>query len=267
MLDFLAKWFGSNSRKKSKPAQRRRQARIGVEELMPRILPSAGPLAMGCGHHGGDDSTSALTASADTAGDSCHHGDHGSHGAAFVASLTSTTTTGETGQAQFNPTTGQLTVRVKGAAANATLDVFIGTSTTPVGTLTTDADGDGKVTLTVPSTTTISGATAITVGDLTGTFAQVEFTAPLTGATGVSGNAKYNSTKNVLHLSLTGAAASTTYNVTINSTVVGTLTTDSTGAGKLKVTPASTVTIAAGSTLTVVLPATGSTPILTGIFA
>ena len=267
MLDFLAKLFGSKSKKTGKPAPRRRQARVGFEELMPRVLPSAGPLAMGCGHHGGDDGPSALTGSADAGGDSCHHGDHGSHGAAFVASLTSAATTGETGQAQFNPTSGQLTVRVKGAAANTTLNVLIGTSTTPVGTLTTDADGDGKVTLTVPSTTTIAASTAITVGDLTGTFTQVEFTASLTGATGVSGSAKYNATKNVLHLSVTGAAASTTYNVTVNSTVVGTLTTDSTGAGKFKVTPASTVTVAAGSTLTVVLPATGSTPILTGTFA
>src|SRR5207302_859299 len=105
-----------------------------------------------------------------------------------------------------------------------------------------------KLTIT-EAASAIQAGTAITVGDLNGTFAQVEFTASLTGATGVSGSAKYNAQKNALHVSITGAAADTTYNVTVNSTVVGQITTNSAGAGKLKVSPASGVIITSGSTI------------------
>jgi hypothetical protein len=92
------------------------------------------------------------------------------------------------------------------------------------------------------------------------------FVAALTGAGVASGTARFHSTKAVLRVAAAGAAAATTYNVTVNGTVVGQLTTNSSGAGKLKVTPAGGVTIEAGSTLAVG-DTLGSAPILTGAFA
>jgi hypothetical protein len=267
MLGFFAKVFGRISRtsEKATKATPRREARIQVEELMSRVLPSANPFSMAWGHYADTDIHPAFSASVDapstssSSGDACGHGDR--HGAAFVASLTDAS--GATGTAQYSPTTGKLTVHVQGTAGGSSLDVEV--NGTSVGTLMTGTSGNGKVTVSVPARS-IQAGTTITVGDLTGTFAQVEFTASLTGATGVSGNAQYNSEKNVLHVSVTGAAANTTYNVTVNGTVVGQLTTNSSGAGKLKATPVSGVTIDAGSTLAV-SDTQGSAPILTGTFA
>ena len=106
---------------------------------------------------------------------------------------------------------------------------------------------------------------AITVGDLQGTFAQVQFTASLAGAAGVTGVASFNAAKNQLRVSVQGTAAGTTYEVTVNGTVVGQLTTDSSGAGQLRVWP-SGVTIQGGSTVSV-RDTAGSPAILDGVFA
>jgi hypothetical protein len=135
-------------------------------------------------------------------------------------------------------------------------------TTTTLGSISTDASGNGNAKFT--GVTAVAGDT-INVGDLTGSFAQIRFTASLTGATGVSGNAAFNSVKNVLHVSIKGATASTTYNVTINGTVVGQITTNSHGYGRLNVTPTG-VTIASGSTISVA-DTTGDPAILTGSFA
>ena len=136
-------------------------------------------------------------------------------------------------------------------------------TTTTVGTVTTDASGNGHARLT--GVTAAAGDT-ITVGDLTGTFSQVKLSATLTGtATGVSGLTEYNSVKNQLRVSISGAADSTTYNVSINGMVVGQITTNRRGYGHLKVTP-SGVTIASGSTISIA-DTSGDAAILTGTFA
>src|SRR5262249_33005081 len=104
-----------------------------------------------------------------------------------------------------------------------------------------------------------------TVGDLQGTFAQVKLTAALTGSGAATGSASFHTLRNQLHVSITGAAANTTYNVSVNDVVVGQLTTNSAGAGKLNVTP-SGVTIQAGWTSSVADTA-GSAAIVQGVFA
>jgi hypothetical protein len=153
-----------------------------------------------------------------------------------------------------------LNVGVSGAAAGSTLDVAV--DGTNVGALTTNASGSGHARFTG---VTINAGSTITVGDLSGAFAQVNFAASLTGSTGVTGTAEYNSLRNKLHLSVTGAAADTTYNVTVNDVVVGSFITNASGAGRFRVTP-SGVTIAAGSTISVG-DTTGDPAILTGAFA
>ena len=92
---------------------------------------------------------------------------------------------GATGTASFNESNASLFVTVKGAAASTTLNVAVtdnGTTTT-VGTVTTDASGNGHAKFTG---VTVAAGDTVTVGsDITGTFAQVKFTASLTGATPV----------------------------------------------------------------------------------
>ena len=98
------------------------------------------------------------------------------------------------------------------------------------------------------------------------TVNQVKFSATLTGtATGVSGSTAYNSVRNELNVSIKGAADSTAYNVSINGTVVGQVTTNKHGRGRLYVKPTG-VTIASGSTITIADTA-GDAAILTGSFA
>ncbi len=260
MSKFFAKIFGRNaSKSRVTPTRQRQLVQLWVEELTPRILPCAGTAAAALGSFSGH--VAGLAPAADsrlTGGELCHHGDHG---AAFTATLTNAT--GGTGSAQFNPTSGNLTVQVKGAAASSTLSVAFGGTT--VGSITTDALGNGKTTISAAKGS-IAAGTALTVGDLTGTFVQVQFTASLSGAIGTSGTGKFNVTKNVLHVTVTGAGATTTYNVSVDSAVVGQITTDANGAGRLKLTLPSGVTISAGTTLSVA-DTIGSVPILTGAFA
>ena len=206
---------------------------------------------------------SAIGTPPDSGGGECGHGehDHGNPGAMFSASLTNAT--GATGQALFNPTSGKLTVSVTKAAANSTLNVVVGGNT--VGSVTTDAGGNGETTITEAGTA-ITAGTKITVGDLSGTFAQFDFKSTLTGATGGSGPGDFNATKNVLSIHITGATAGTVYNVTVNGTVVGQITTTKKGSGHLRIAPPSGVTITSGSTVSIA-DTTGDPAILTGTFA
>jgi hypothetical protein len=266
MLKYLSTFFGGGVRRPARPAPR---PRLGIERLDARITPSCG----GTGTASGSTASAAAArfasfmSSAAEWGDShdgCGGGHHAEH-ATLAASLTNAT--GATGTASFSEQNASLFVSVKGAAASTTLSVAVtdnGTTTT-LGTVTTDASGNGHAKFTGA---TVTAGDTITVGDLNGTFAQVKFTASLTGATGstVTGTASFNSIKNSLNLRISGADASTTYNVTVNGTVVGQITTNAHGRGHFRVTP-SGVTIASASTITVVGTATGSTPILTGTFA
>jgi hypothetical protein len=229
--------------------------RPGVEELTPRVLLNAGPI------HFAVASASHAAASTATAGACAGHGhDQGLPGANLAADLTNAS--GGTGTALVNSSAGTLSVRVQGAAASSTLSVVVGG--TAVGSITTDASGNGQGKFTG---VTAQAGTTIAVGDLQGTLAQFKFSATLSGtASGVSGSAFYNSLKNQLHVSVTGAAANTTYNVSVGDTVVGQLTTNASGKGHVTLTPASTVSIQAGTSINIGDTA-GSAAILQGTFA
>jgi hypothetical protein len=281
MLRFLAAFLGGTVRKTKGTTRPRqyRQTRLGVEELTPRVLLNAGPLGLAgdhfFGHHShamvssssGPDSTGSSTTTSSSGSDnsgnstttSSHTGEGcAAAGATLAADLTNAT--GATGKALFNATQGTLNVQVKGAAASTSLDIAVNGTT--VGTLTTNASGNGHTQL---SNVTAQAGSTITVGDLQGTFAQAHFTASLTGATGVTGSADFNTLQNQLKVLITGAAASTTYNVTVNSVIVGQVTTNSSGSGKLRLTPTN-VTIQSGSTISVSDTA-GDPAILQGTFA
>jgi hypothetical protein len=273
MLRFFAKILGSKTRTTSQP-QRLRQclrACVSVEELTPRVLPSATPIGLAAGHFASHHGPAIFSAASNTTGDAsdqCSGGDQSSTGptagdacqggATLFATLSDTS--GATGTALFNATTGALTVKVTGATASTSLPVVVNGTT--VGSLTTNASGTGYLKL---SNITAAAGETITVGDLTGTLAQLKFTASLTGSTGVAGSADFNALKSRLFVSITGAAANTTYNVTVDNTVVGQLTTNSSGAGKLHLS-LTNVTIQTGSTISIA-DTLGDAAILQGTFA
>jgi hypothetical protein len=263
MLKFFGTILGGRTRRTTRPARAQRpQARLTVEELTPRVLPSASAFGRSFGHaaHAVFSTSSTASSSATNSSSSSHAGGMcGAESATLAATLTDAS--GATGQASFDATTGTLKIQVQGATASTSLSVVVDGTT--VGTVTTNASGSGQAKL---SNVTAKAGSTITVGDLSGTFTQVQFTATLTGSTtGVTGSASYSSVKNQLRVSVQGAAASTTYNVTVNGVVVGQVTTNSSGKGKLTASP-SGVTIVAGSTIAVSDTA-GSAAILTGTFA
>ncbi len=161
-------------------------------------------------------------------------------------------------------------VNVTGAMANSTLNVAIGGVV--VGHIATDASGAGSLALASNPTgtqqalpanfpTTISANSAITVGTLTGTLGsarvshKTELTAQLTGSTGSgAGHATFKSNmengKSSLTVSVTGLPANSTVNVTVGGTVVGQITTNGRGSGRLRLKNLS-ATVDAGSTITV----------------
>ena len=184
-------------------------------------------------------------------------------------------------------------VSVTGAAADTTLDVSVGG--TIVGQITTDANGAGTLVLSsnpdgsneqsLPANfpTSVTTGTAVTVGTLSGSLATPTQTGTgcgqhagttLTSAladpnsSSATGTATYytstvdGSTVTKLKVSVTGAAASSTLDVSVDGTVVGQITTDTSGAGSLVLSsnphgseqqlPSNFPTsIAAGSTVTV----------------
>ena len=157
----------------------------------------------------------------------------------------------------------RLKVSVTGAAADSTLDVTIGE--TVVGQITTDADGAGKLILSsdpeddeqaLPADfpTDVVAGTTVSVGSLTGTLAAGRGHAGgCHGAEGTALNASltdpdnsasagtvayHTSTRDGVattrfSVSVTGAAADSSLDVSIGDVVVGQVATDSTGAGTL----------------------------------
>jgi hypothetical protein len=273
MLRFFAKILGSKSKRASQP-QRLRQclrASVLVEELTPRVLPSATPMGLAAGHFATHHGPAVFSTSSSTTGDASDHCSGGDQlsigssageacqaGATLFATLSDTS--GATGTALFNANTGALTVKITGATASTSLPVVVNGTT--VGSVTTNASGTGYLKL---SNITAAAGQTITVGDLTGTLAQLKFTASLTGSTGVAGSAYFNALKSRLYVSITGAAANTTYNVTVDNTVVGQLTTNSSGAGKLHLA-LTNVTVEAGSNISIA-DTLGDAAILQGTFA
>ncbi len=263
MNKFFVLIFGGRG---PRPIRLATRSRLGVEELTPRVLPSAG-CSMASG---GASDQSARTAFAHPFDDGRFYGgshdcsgDHGAAHATLAGTLSDSA--GATGTASFSESAGSLYVTVKGATASTTLSVTItdnGTTTT-LGTVTTDASGDGHAKFTG---VTAAVGDIIMVGDLAGTLAQIKFSATLAGTgTGVSGSSSFNSVKNELNVSIKGAADSTTYNVSINGTVVGQITTNKHGRGRLHVSPTG-VTIVSGSTISIADTA-GDAAVLTGTFA
>jgi hypothetical protein len=200
------------------------QARVGVEELLPRVLMNAGPISVVSGHlvihdnhandvvsisvdvhnngkidvveshhvyvvnakgvheieletHGGHDrlmnhtALKALVESQDASSSETETTDstdgQGNTGAGTNLEALLANPTGATGKAEVNSNGSKLDVQIQGAAANMSLDVVI--DGTKVGTINTDASGNGQLELTQTSLTVQNGST-ISVGDLQGTF-------------------------------------------------------------------------------------------------
>jgi hypothetical protein len=214
-------------------------------------------------------------------------------------STTTGTVTYQTGSGCGGTATTSLTISVSGAAAGSTLDVAIGGVT--IGTLTTDSTGAGTLALssnptgsqqTLPANfpTSIAAGAAVTVGSLSGTFAAATsgtnsigstnwsgggsrsastvLTASLTDpSSSATGSVTYKAstysgtTSTKLTISVTGATSGSSLDVVIGGVTIGTLTTDSSGAGSLVFSsnptgtelalPTNLPTISSGTTITV----------------
>lgn len=191
------------------------------------------------------------------------HAQGGNQGNSNVTTLTTTlSSSGETATITYQ--TGkvlgisetQLTVSVAGAAADSSLNVSI--AGIVVGTVSTNASGAGTLVLSsnpqsgqqaLPSDfpSSVSSGTAVTVDTMSGTLAVpgasqgTLLSASLTDATNssASGTVTYQSStvngtsQTMLTVVISGETADTTYNVSIGGTVVGQVTTNSSGAGSL----------------------------------
>lgn len=177
-------------------------------------------------------------------------------------SAASGTVTYQTGKVDGTVQT-TFSVSVTGAAADSTLDVSVGG--TSVGTITTDDTGAGSLVLSSNPTgtqqslpddfpTTVDAGTAVSVGTLAGNLAtqtrseggcsaaRTSLSATLSDPDNASAAGTINyktstvdgTTQTVFSVSVTGAAADSTLDVTVGSTVVGQLTTDDTGAGSVE---------------------------------
>jgi phage protein U len=258
--------------KKNSPAPARRQARPRLESLESRNLLNAGPILS---------ATSFLGGAAHVG--SCSGGTGSSpSSSSTVLTATLTGATGTAGTATFTSSTtagtNSLGLKVSGLAASTSFSVMAGT--TMVGTITTDAKGNGSLKLSSLAAT-IAAGTALTLVDpgsatvLTGTFATATpcqpgsgLSAPLTGATGTSGNLHFLTSatagQNAIDVQVKGLAASSTFTVNVGTTTVGSIATDANGKGQLKLTGLST-TAAAGTAVTI-LDSTGAT-VLSGTLA
>lgn len=191
-----------------------------------------------------------------------HSGREGHCGgeAAFTATISNST--GATGTASYFTNTNSLKVKVTGATASTTLDVQMDGKS--IGSVSTDASGNGTVTV-KSLTSAVTATSTLTVGDLTGTFTQNNFSANLSGASAsVTGQAGYESLEHSLKVHFTGGTAKTTYNVLIDGTSVGILTTNQSGAGRFHLDLA-TLVIKSGTLLAIT--DSSNVTVLQGTFA
>ena len=173
-------------------------------------------------------------------------------------------------KASHGTSTTNFNVDVTGATANSTLNVAIGGVV--VGQISTDATGAGSLALASNPTgtqqalpgnfpTSVSANSVVTVGTLTGTLAstrvshKTELTAQLMDSSGNgSGRSVFESNtesgRTELAVSVTGLPANSTVDVTVGGTVVGQITTNSRGSGRLRLKNLS-ATVNAGSTISV----------------
>jgi len=237
-------------------------------------LVSATPLAAHTAAGAANQSTSQFVSSVIAGLKASHAGHHLQ--TSLSATLTDPTNSSVTGTVTYllskashhGTPIANFNVSVSGAAANSTLDVAIGGVT--VGQIMTDVNGAGSLALSsnpsgsqqaLPANfpTTVSSDSVVTVGTLSGTLATMPhrtmLTAQLTGSTGTeTGTATFRSNtehgKTNLSVSLTGLQANSTLDVTIGGTVVGQVTTNRRGEGRLRLKNLST-TVNTGSTITV----------------
>jgi hypothetical protein len=154
----------------------------------------------------------------------------------------------------------ELTATVTGATANSSLTVSVGS--TAVGTITTDASGNRTLVLSsnpsgteqiLPSNfpTNITSGTAVSVDTLTGTLAAAtnsgckgstatELATQLTDSSGTavgtatfSTSTSHGTTKTALAVSVLGATANSSLDVSVGGVTVGTITTNASGNGSL----------------------------------
>lgn len=170
---------------------------------------------------------------------------------------------GATGKAEFSTSASEFEVEIKGALANTSLDVIVDGKT--VGTITTDASGAGQLEI-HQATFTVSAASTITIGDLSGQFAmnvENDLNAPLAPTSGSAvGKGEFSADEMALEVHVSGANPQTTYAVTIDGNFVGNITTDANGKGEFHFS-AATLTVHQGSTITIGDP---TNPILSGTF-
>jgi hypothetical protein len=265
MFRFLSAVFGGPGRRPITRQQARQalSVRLGLNELSQKIVPNA--CSGGAASHTAfarDDNTIAAMTSRQSSTDS---GDAGQSehqcGAARHATLAANLSneSGETATATLNTKTGELKVTVTGGAPSSPLDVSV--NGTSVGTLTTNENGSGTIKL---KDVTAAAGDTIQIGDLTGTLTQSRLSATLSGSTDAEGKASVNVIKNHLRIRIRGAEANTTYDVSIDGTTVGQITTNGRGSGRLFVSP--TAAIVAGSTISILDSAAGTT-LLSGTFA
>ncbi|MFT3883708.1 MAG: hypothetical protein QM703_29275 [Gemmatales bacterium] len=248
-MHWLTRLFSRPAKQHPRQGNIQPRTRLNMEELTPRDLPNSHLLGSSLGSFfEARQSTTAITSQRFSDASSAQGSKGGQCGAEATYSATLSNSTGATGTASYLAGNNSLKISVKGAAASSTLDIQLdGVS---IGSLTTDASGNGKVTLT-DLTAVVNANSALTVGDLTGTFTQVKFSASLTGSGSTqTGNAGYNALKHSLNLYFTGAAAKTAYNVLIDGVSVGTLTTNKSGAGKFHL-DLSTLNIKAGTVIAI----------------
>ena len=255
--------------------KQRPRRRLAVEGLEGREMLSVNPVfhkpmvgGSGAGHDDaalvGPSIATAIAASTSTASNETH----------LVANLTNNGNAA--GRASYEAETEhgasrqQLSVEVKGAAANATLNVTADGNV--IGTLVTDANGQGQARFansptkgnvqTLPDNFTLNVGSTIAVGDtISGSFAapapggdghehenegsesqenETELHASLNNNGVAAGQSNYHAetengvTHQSLRVNVTGLAASTTFNVTVDGTVIGTLTTDTSGNGRAR---------------------------------
>jgi hypothetical protein len=278
MREFFKKLFAPTR----KTGNSGRAVRPMLESLEGRDLPNAGPWLEAAhlfGRGGASEVRAAFagaTGGSSDAGSACEAG-HQTQ--TLTASLTGAS--GASGSVTFRSNTASgdnhLSVQVSGLTASTTYTVSSGSTT--LGTITTDANGKGKLSVSDLSPALTAGAT-ITVTDpssatvLSGTLAtptaptNTNLIATLGGTAGGDGFAFFHANSatgnNRLRLFLFGLTASSTYTVQLGGSTIGTVTTDANGRGQLSLSNLSTPP-AAGSVLTV-LDSTGAT-VLQGSFA
>jgi hypothetical protein len=264
-----------------KVSNRRLSVRLTLEPFESRDLPNAAPLfaamhqlSLGTPAHMG----ASNAGSSDTSYQGHYQGQDQTQTQTLAAHLTGATGTSGIATFRSNATSGDnsLNIQVSGLTAHATYTVMSGT--TKVGTITTNANGRGFLSVSKVSPTLTAGATisvldsakATVLSGKLATLSPTPFTrlsASLRGATGTAGTAQYDdnatSGENSLRLRVSGLSADSTYTVKIGDTTVGRINTDADGRGWLS--ESLSTTVSSGSAITI-LNSKG-TSVLQGTFA